>query len=169
MPGRLLELRGLAIALDSRWATGIALSPDGGKLAVAIQGWVPRAPVFTPFAIIDVVDLRTQQTQSWPSPVTGYWAGAPSWTDQNTTLAFRGWHEAYRVMIGVDGLIVGFGQLNTADWHAPAPLPSWAQAVPSVGRPERAARAGVRLQLWQARRSSLHGLPAEDGSSSVAW
>lgn len=121
VPGRLTELRGLAIALGSGWVTGIALSPDGGKLAVAIQGWAPRAPVFTPFAVIDVVDLRTRQTRSWRSPVTGYWAGAPSWTDQNTTLAFPWWHEAYQVMIGIDGLIVGFGQLNTADLHAPLP------------------------------------------------
>jgi len=121
VPGRLTELRGLAIALGSGWVTGIALSPDGGKLAVAIQGWVPRAPVFMPFAVIDVVDLRTRQTRSWRSPVTGYWAGAPSWTDRNTTLAFPWWHEAYRVMIGVDGLIVGFGQLNTAARHAPLP------------------------------------------------
>jgi len=114
-------MRGLAIELGTGHVTGIALSPDGSKLAVAIQRSVLRASVFMPFAVIDVIDLRAGRTRSWRSSVIGYWAGTPSWMDQNTTLAFPWWHEAFNVMMGADGRIVGFGQLNTADQDAQLP------------------------------------------------
>src|SRR5215813_2555416 len=121
VPSRLTEMRGLAIELGTGQITGIALSPDGSKLAVAIQRSVLRASVFMPFAVIDVIDLRAGRTRSWRSSVIGYWAGTPSWMDQNTTLAFPWWHEAFNVMMGADGRIVGFGQLNTADQDAQLP------------------------------------------------
>jgi hypothetical protein len=121
VPGPITELRGLAIKLRSGHVTGIALSPDNRRLAVVIQRSVARASVFKPFAVIDVVDLRTMRSRSWRSSVNGYWAGTPSWSDQDTTLAFPWWHEVYNVMSGVDGQIVGFGQLNTADRDAAVP------------------------------------------------
>ena len=169
-PGRLTELRGLAIALGNGWVTGIALSPDGSKLAVAIQGSVPRAPIFRPFAVIDVVDLRTRQTRSWRSSQTGYWAGAPSWTAHDTTLAFPWWHEAYNVMIGVDGVIVGFGQLNTADRHAPLPGPLIAPPVSGLRSVVFAAGStlGVAAACQESARGTVGAISAWTGEISRA-
>jgi hypothetical protein len=92
-PGPLTELPGavpFVPALPS--VQGIALSPDGTRLAVSLQY---QAPSMEPlrYGGIEVIDLATGTARTWISRQYTYWPGPPSWVDGDRMIAFGWWHD----------------------------------------------------------------------------
>jgi hypothetical protein len=80
---------------------GMALSPDGTRLAISLQYQEPSMDSI-PYGGMEVVDLATRATRTWTAPRADYfyWPGPPSWADGDTMIAFTWWHS-----IGPAGMI----------------------------------------------------------------
>jgi DNA-directed RNA polymerase specialized sigma24 family protein len=72
---------------------GIALSPDGTKVAISLQ-YQAASMDSIPYGGIEVVDLATRATRTWIAPRDDYlsWPGQPSWAGGDTMVAFTWWH-----------------------------------------------------------------------------
>lgn len=72
---------------DVTAVTGIALSPDGQKLAVTMEsGSIPRT-----HGVLEVVSTRTGMTRSWTGSSQYGYPFDPAWADHGTGLGF-GWY-----------------------------------------------------------------------------
>jgi hypothetical protein len=81
---------------------GMALSPDGARLAMTFQSTPLTGQTVT--SRIEVVDLRTGSTSaSRDKTVPGYWPGVPSWAD-DATLTVPWWH--YTARNSGDGMML---------------------------------------------------------------
>jgi hypothetical protein len=118
VPGKPAQLPGsmpLAAHPMSRTSvTGIALSPDGTKLAVSVEHFAPTVDTFVPFAAIEVIDLATGKVHSWPAARQGWWAGPPSWAGGNTKVAFAWWQVTSPVFPRIAQHVAGIGVLDTS-------------------------------------------------------
>jgi hypothetical protein len=114
-PGPLTAIPGIAIPASRGAVQGIALSPDGTKLAVSVET-SPTRTVDTVIATgqIDVIDLMTGKTRAWVSQTTGYYPGPPSWADGSTMLAFAWLHEFSIVEPQLSGSAAAVAELDTA-------------------------------------------------------
>jgi hypothetical protein len=113
-PGRLTKL-----SFDNRGepVTGLALSPDGGSLAVSVKREFP--PDQGTSSSVDVIDLATGGLRTWSVGTSGYWAGVPLWGSDGRTVMFPWW---YTTASG-ESSIRGVAAIDTAASAAkPAPL-----------------------------------------------
>lgn len=69
---------------------GLALSPDGGSLAVSLVHEFPSYADI--YGTVDVIDLATGALQSFSAGGTGYWAGVPLWGSDGRALMFPWWY-----------------------------------------------------------------------------
>jgi hypothetical protein len=112
-PGPLTELPGGTITALSKvvdlGVPGMALSPDGTRLAVSLQY---QAPSFEPlpYAGIEVINLVTGTIRTWISHRYFYYPGPPSWVNGDRMIAFTWWHEAS--ILGP--VLTGIRELDTA-------------------------------------------------------
>jgi hypothetical protein len=92
-PAPLTELLVIALPRPATTVGGIALSPDGTKVAISLQYQVASMDSI-PYGGIEVVDLATRATRTWIAPRDDYlsWPGQPSWADGDTMVAFTWWH-----------------------------------------------------------------------------
>jgi len=112
---------------------GLALSPDGTMLALSLEHVGPIFPI-KPYGSVMVVNLATGQTRTWTGRSdAGYWPGAPSWGNADTTLTFPWWHTT-SPPTGT-AAIVGVRQLDTSapgsDLLA-SPLTSFQTITPGI-------------------------------------
>jgi len=91
---------------------GIALSPDGARIAVSVEYFAPSVDTFNPSAAIEVIDLATGKVRTWSGSPAGYWAGPPSWAGP-ATVAFAWWRVTFRVFPRVAQHVAGIGSVST--------------------------------------------------------
>jgi hypothetical protein len=92
---------------------GMALSPDGTKLALSLKDEAMLAPGVKPYGVVEVIDLATGTSRTWTgSSGPGYWPGAPTWGNDGSTLAFTWWHGTSLATGAV--VIAGTGELDTS-------------------------------------------------------
>ena len=86
-PGRLTRVR-----FDNRGqpVSGLALSSDGGSLAVSLEREFPPNPGVA--GSVDVIDLATGAVQTFSVGTNGNSAGVPLWGSDDRTLMFPLWH-----------------------------------------------------------------------------
>jgi hypothetical protein len=92
--------------------TGIALSPDGTRLAASLE-YTTGSTVAESYGGIQVIDLATGTSRTWVARnYHRYWPGTPSWADGDTTVAFTWWHPT-SVTTGAVA-ITGIRELDTS-------------------------------------------------------
>jgi hypothetical protein len=93
--GRAARLGALPVPVQpgSVWIDGIALSPDGSKLAVAVNSNGATVPEVNPAIAVYTVATGARQQWAWPGgAVIGNqkpWGSPLSWTADGRTLAFQ--------------------------------------------------------------------------------
>jgi len=90
--GRPGDAAKLNVSTDAMPLVGMALSPDGTRLALSFEheGIIVGTQTY---GVVQVIDLATGQTRTWTGRSSqGYWAGTPSWGTGDRTLAFPWWH-----------------------------------------------------------------------------
>jgi hypothetical protein len=95
-PGHLTELPAYPVPTDA-FITGIALSPDGTRLAVSSSYGVDRRNGLPTAEIgaVEVINLVTGTVRTWTAGMQqGHWyqPGQPSWADGNRMIAFTWQH-----------------------------------------------------------------------------
>ena len=71
--------------------SGIALSPDGSRLALSFKHEPFLSPGQNPTGSVRVLDLATGASRTWSAAASGYWPGEPSWRDART-VDLPWWH-----------------------------------------------------------------------------
>jgi hypothetical protein len=82
----------LNVSTNAMPLAGMALSPDGTRLALSFEheGIVVGTQTY---GVVQVIDLATGNTRTWTGRSSqGYWAGTPSWGTGDRTLVFPWWH-----------------------------------------------------------------------------
>lgn len=102
----------LSVGLGKRTTVvGIALSPDGSKVAVSLERFAPSVDTFNPSGVLEVIDLASGKVRSWTSPAIGTWAGQPSWAGPST-VAFAWWRVTFSVFPRVAQHVAGIGSVS---------------------------------------------------------
>ena len=97
-PGHLTELPAYPVPVNA-FITGIALSPDGTRLAVSSSygvGGSQDGPAAAEVGAVEVINLVTGAVRTWTAGMQqGHWyqPGQPSWADGNRMIAFT-WQQA---------------------------------------------------------------------------
>jgi hypothetical protein len=97
-PGHLTELPAYPVPVNA-FITGIALSPDGTRLAVSSSygvGGSQDGPAAAEVGAVEVINLVTGAVRTWTADMQqGHWyqPGQPSWADGNRMIAFT-WQQA---------------------------------------------------------------------------
>lgn len=97
-PGHLTELPAYPVPVNA-FITGIALSPDGTRLAVSSShgvGGSQNGPAAAEVGAVEVINLVTGAVRTWTADMQqGHWyqPGQPSWADGNRMIAFT-WQQA---------------------------------------------------------------------------
>ena len=92
--------------------TGMALSPDGTRLALSLKHLGLLANV-EPYGDVEVLNLATGKIRTWTGRgQPGYFPGAPTWVDGDRTLAFTWWRSAS--LITSAAVMIGVRQLDTS-------------------------------------------------------
>jgi hypothetical protein len=83
-------IRGLTVPMHNVVIRGVALSPDGSKLAVAYASGTPSHRL----TVLKVISIATGAVRTWTTTLDGIVLGDPapdswSWAADNTTLAFN--------------------------------------------------------------------------------
>ncbi|MFY9928312.1 MAG: hypothetical protein WAK82_09945 [Streptosporangiaceae bacterium] len=97
-PGHLTELPAYPVPVNA-FITGIALSPDGTRLAVSSSygaGGRQDGPAAAEVGAVEVINLVTGAVRTWTAGMQqGHWyqPGQPSWADGNRMIAFT-WQQA---------------------------------------------------------------------------
>ena len=97
-PGHLTELPDYPVPVNA-FITGIALSPDGTRLAVSSSygvGGSQDGPAAAEVGAVEVINLVTGAVRTWTADMQqGHWyqPGQPSWADGNRMIAFT-WQQA---------------------------------------------------------------------------
>jgi hypothetical protein len=97
-PGHLTKLPAYPVPVNA-YITGIALSPDGTRLAVSSSygvGGSPDGPAAAEVGAVEVINLVTGAVRTWTATMyQGHWyqPGQPSWADGNRMIAFT-WQQA---------------------------------------------------------------------------
>lgn len=133
VPSRPQRLTSIAIPLGvgpgkRTTVVGIALSPDGSKVAVSLERFALSVDTFNPSGILEVIDLASGKVRSWTSPAIGTWAGQPSWAGPST-VAFAWWRVTFSVFPRVAQHIAGIGSVNIGSGGA---LPGRLAPVPQA-------------------------------------
>lgn len=106
-PGNAVKLN---VSTDAMPLAGMALSPDGNRLALSFEheGIIVGTQTY---GVVQVIDLATGKARTWTGHGSQeYWAGTPSWGTDDRTLAFPWWH----VTPAGISLITGVRQLDTS-------------------------------------------------------
>jgi hypothetical protein len=101
----------LNVSTDAMPLAGMALSPDGTRLALSFEheGIIVGTQTY---GVVQVIDLATGRARTWTGHSSqGYWAGTPSWGTDDRTLAFPWWHITSATGTAV---ITGVRQLDTS-------------------------------------------------------
>lgn len=80
--------------------TGLALSPDGGSLAVSLR----REFAQPSSSSVEVIDLATGALQSFDVGTNGIWAGMPLWGGNGRTLMFPLWNTTTSGVSSITGV-----------------------------------------------------------------
>ena len=102
----------LNVSTNAMPLAGMALSPDGTRLALSFEheGIVVGTQTY---GVVQVIDLATGNTRTWTGRSSqGYWAGTPSWGTGDRTLVFPWWH-TISLTTGA-AAITGVRQLDTS-------------------------------------------------------
>jgi hypothetical protein len=97
-PGHLTELPAYPVPVNA-YLAGIALSPDGTRLAVSFSyglGATNSGPAKYMVGAVEVINLVTGTVRTWTAGMQqGHWyqPGQPSWADGNRMIAFT-WQQA---------------------------------------------------------------------------
>jgi hypothetical protein len=97
-PGHLTELPAYPVPVNA-YLAGIALSPDGTRLAVSFSyglGATNGGPAKYMVGAVEVINLVTGAVRTWTATMRqGHWyqPGQPSWADGNRMIAFT-WQQA---------------------------------------------------------------------------
>jgi hypothetical protein len=97
-PGHLTELPAYPVPVNA-YLAGIALSPDGTRLAVSFSyglGATNGGPAKYMVGAVEVINLVTGAVRTWTAGMQqGHWyqPGQPSWADGNRMIAFT-WQQA---------------------------------------------------------------------------
>lgn len=97
-PGHLTELPAYPVPVNA-FITGIALSPDGTRLAVSSSygvGGSQDGPAAAEVGAVEVINLVTGAVRTWTAGMQqGHWyqPGQPSWADGDRMIAFT-WQQA---------------------------------------------------------------------------
>jgi hypothetical protein len=97
-PGHLTELPAYPVPVNA-YLAGIALSPDGTRLAVSFSyglGATNGGPAKYMVGAVEVINLVTGTVRTWTATMQqGHWyqPGQPSWADGNRMIAFT-WQQA---------------------------------------------------------------------------
>jgi hypothetical protein len=97
-PGHLTELPAYPVPVNA-YLAGIALSPDGTRLAVSFSyglGATNGGPAKYMVGAVEVINLVTGAVRTWTATMQqGHWyqPGQPSWADGNRMIAFT-WQQA---------------------------------------------------------------------------
>src|SRR6185437_11730866 len=97
-PGHLTELPAYPVPVNA-YLAGIALSPDGTRLAVSFSyglGATNGGPAKYMVGAVEVINLVTGTVRTWTAGMQqGHWyqPGQPSWADGNRMIAFT-WQQA---------------------------------------------------------------------------
>ena len=97
-PGHLTELPAYPVPVNA-YLAGIALSPDGTRLAVSFSyglGATNSGPAKYMVGAVEVINLATGAVRTWTAGLQqGHWyqPGQPSWADGNRMIAFT-WQQA---------------------------------------------------------------------------
>ena len=108
--GRPTDAVKLNVSTDAMPLAGMALSPDGSRLALSFEheGIIVGTQTY---GVVQVIDLATGKTRTWTGRGSQeYWAGTPSWGTDGRTLAFPWWH----ITPAGISLITGVRQLDTS-------------------------------------------------------
>lgn len=80
------------VASNGDEISGIALSPDGSRLALSFKHEPFLSPGQNPTGSVRVLDLATGTSRTWSAAAaSGYWPGEPSWRDART-VDLPWWH-----------------------------------------------------------------------------
>lgn len=90
--GRPTDAIKLNVSTDAMPLAGMALSPDGTRLALSFEHEGVIVGTQT-YGVVQVIDLATGRARTWTGRSSqGYWPGTPAWGPGDRTLDFPWWH-----------------------------------------------------------------------------